>query len=384
MYRSMRKAILWLLPLAVTWGCTRVTTPEDSARQQPEVGIAPVNSCDLTAAANAYADSVMTRMTLEQMAGQLLLPATYTSADEVTLRKLLSYVVDNKVGGIAFHKGDVRSMRIIADTLNKRSVVPLFLAIDAENGLGMRLEGAQVYPLNYKLTDSSEQGMYDYGNAVGEECAAVGINMVFGPVLDVVPGPGWYLYKRSLGSDAQKVANLGIAYSRGLRDAGVMPVAKHFPGHGYTRTDPHVWLPIIERNSDDFRSIDLFPFSKYVEQGFPAIMAAHVAVPSLSGDSLPADFSEKILKDLLRTEMEFQGLIISDAVNMGAVKAMGNTEIPLPVMALLSGVDMILAPADTREAVTQIIDAVRSGLLPREVLRDRCHRVLFHKYLHFN
>ena len=178
----------------------------------------------------------MRDMTVEQMAGQLVMPATYASADPVTLRLLRSYVMDSKVGGVAFHKGDTLSMRILSDSISRMSGIPLFLAIDAENGLGMRLKDATAYPLNCELTDATEQSMYDYGAAVGAECEAVGINMVFGPVLDVVPGPGWYMYKRSLGSEPQRVADLGMAYARGLEDAGIMPVAKHFPGYGHTRT----------------------------------------------------------------------------------------------------------------------------------------------------
>lgn len=336
---------------------------------------------DLTPAAWAWADSVMATMTLEQMAGQTVMPASYVRYDDATLRLLHSYIADCKVGGIAFHKGDTLSMRQLSDTLLRLGGLPLFLAIDAENGLGMRLEGAVTYPLNYRLSRATDQSMYDYGSQVGRECEAVGINMVFGPVLDVAPGPGWYMYRRSFGSDPARVSDLGLAYARGLEDAGIMPVGKHFPGHGYTRTDPHVWLPVIDRPEAEFRAVDLLPFVRYVEQGFPALMAAHVAVPSIGGDSLPADFSPTIIEGLLRGEMRFDGLVISDAVNMGAVKSVESGGMPPAVRALLAGVDIILAPHDTRETLRQILSAVESGTLPASSLREHCRRILFYKYL---
>lgn len=379
--KLLSSVFIAVIALALMAACSRSARISDSdSAARPLPLDAPVAD-DLTPAAWAWADSVMATMTLEQMAGQTVMPASYARYDDAILRLLHSYIADCKVGGIAFHKGDTLSMRQLSDTLRSLSALPLFLAIDAENGLGMRLEGAVTYPLNYKLTQATEQSMYDYGSQVGRECEAVGINMVFGPVLDVVPAPGWYMYKRSFGSDPQRVADLGMAYARGLEDAGIMPVGKHFPGHGYTRTDPHVCLPVIDRPSGQFRAVDLLPFSRYVEQGFPALMAAHVAVPSLSADSLPADFSPAIIGGLLRGEMRFDGLVISDAVNMGAVRSVERGDMPAAVQALRAGVDIILAPHDTRQTLRQILEAVERGTLPAPCLREHCRRILFFKYL---
>ena len=372
--------VIWAV-IAVTMcgicSCARFGSDSDSAAAAKSER----SPYDRTTAAEAWADSIINGMTDEELAGQVLMPASYAQFDQATVRQLFQYVDELKVGSIAFHKGSMTSMRHIADTLRTRTPLPLFLGIDAENGLGMRLEGATVYPLNYQLTDSTQTQLYDYGHNVGMECRQAGINMVFGPVLDVAPGPGWYMYKRSFGSDPQRVADLGTAYARGLHDTGVLPVAKHFPGHGYTHTDPHVWIPVITRSKEEFTKIDLLPFSKYIEQGFPAIMAAHVAVPALSSDSLPADFSEKVINQLLRKQMNFDGLVISDAVNMGAVKTIKGTSIAPPVRALLAGVDIILAPSDTRLAHQQILTALKSGQLPADVLKSHVRRILFNKYL---
>ncbi|MCM1222795.1 MAG: hypothetical protein NC548_50895 [Lachnospiraceae bacterium] len=377
---NFKLAYIFLL-LAVLVSCTHSQSVSDTLSAAiSDIDTSP--SDDLTESARLWADSVAAAMTDEQLAGQVLMPATYAQYNEQTMHQLSFYINELHVGGIAFHKGDTQAMHSLSDTLLRLCKLPLFLAIDAENGLGMRLKGATVYPLNYQLQDSTQTQMYDYGNNVGRECKQVGINMVFGPVLDVAPGPGRYMYKRSLGSDPQRVADLGAAYARGLFDVGVLPVAKHFPGHGYTRTDPHVWLPVIDRPLKEIENIDLLPFKEYIAGGFPAIMAAHVAVPALSGDSLPSDFSDKIINTLLRKELNFNGLIISDAVNMGAVKSIKDNSIPAPVRALLAGVDIILAPSDTQQAHTQILTALTNGTLPRSTLQQHTARILFYKYLY--
>lgn len=378
---KLRLAILPGLLLGLACGCGRVAS--DSADSTVAAIQATVQAAthDLTPQARAYADSVMAGMSLEEIASQLLMPASYTRTDAATLRQLTCYARELKVGGIAFHKGDTASMRLIADSLQRLSQTPLFLAIDAENGLGMRLKGASLYPLNYKLSGASQTQMYDYGRTVGRECEQAGINMVFGPVLDVAPGPGWYMYKRSLGPDPQRVAGQATAYARGMQDAGVVPVGKHFPGHGRATADPHTSLPVITATAEEFRKVDLLPFARYIESGLPAMMVAHVAVPALSGDTLPADMSPHIMRTLLRGEMHFDGLIITDAVNMGALRGVDAGGLPPIISALSAGADIILAPDDTGQALHLILQALRTGQLTEACLRDHCRRILFHKYL---
>lgn len=369
------------LLLSLACGCSRVATNNADRTATEMPATEQVATRDLTPLARAYADSVMATMTLEEIASQLLMPASYTRTDAATLRQLTYYARQLKVGGIAFHKGDTASMRLIADSLQHLGKTPLFLAIDAENGLGMRLKGASLYPLNYKLSDASQTQMYDYGRTVGRECERAGINMVFGPVLDVAPGPGWYMYKRSLGPDPQRVAGQATAYARGMQDAGVVPVGKHFPGHGRATADPHQSLPVIKATTDELRDVDLLPFARYIESGFPALMVAHVAVPALSGDTLPADMSPHIMRTLLREEMHFDGLVITDAVNMGALRGMEAGGTPPIIIALEAGADIILAPDDTGQALRLILQAVSTGQLTEDCLRAHCHRILFHKYL---
>lgn len=373
--------IILLLLLQVHGGCSR----RDSDRSVSSATYVQTkrHSADRTEDAYRWADSVLNGMTLEEMAGQLVMPAVFAESDEASLARLERYVADSKVGGVAFHKGDTLSMKRISRMLQARTRVPLFLAIDAETGLGMRLEGAAVYPANYKLSGETQEGMYEYGNAVGRDCKGVGLNMVFGPVLDVAEKPSSYMYRRSLGSDPVRVADLGTAYARGMADAGIMPVGKHFPGHGRTDTDSHERLPVLSFSADELRKVDLLPFVRYIDMGFTALMTAHVAVPSLSGDTLSADVSHRIITDLLRKEYGFDGLVISDALNMNSFSSNTVGSVPATVQALLAGVDILLAPKDTNNALGEIKNAVRSGELPVEVLQDHCRRVLFFKYLTF-
>ena len=370
---------LWILLLLTLASCSRSVGNADSVpeqRRSPEI--------DRTAEARAWADSVLATLSTEQMAAQLLMPCTYVRTDAYNLNAILDYVRQMGVGGIGFHKGTMQDMRLLTDTLHSLGGIPLFLAIDAETGLGMRLEGATSYPPNYRLTGADEAYMYDYGRTVGEESRSVGLNMVFGPVLDVVPSAetSWYMYRRSFGTDPERVALLAGAWARGLMDVGVMPVGKHFPGHGATRANSHETLPVIGSSRAVLEERDLLPFRRYIELGYPALMTAHVSVPALEPERIPADMSAPIMTDLLRKDLGFKGLVISDALNMGGFRTSDSDSVPGPVRALLAGVDILLAPDATRVTIDQIVTATARGTLPERVLRTHARRVLFYKALY--
>lgn len=358
-----------LIIAALAVGCC--SSPGGKGGETPEESGVSCNSDPLL----ERADSLTAAMSVEERVGQLFMPATFTTADAATVNRLLRYVADDKVGGIVFLRGDTTSMRILARELEKKTRIPLFLAIDAEWGLGMRLEDAESFPHNSRLAGASEAQMYDYGLRVGTQASRLGLNMILGPVLDVADSPASVMADRSFGSDPALVARLGTAYSRGVRDAGVMPVAKHFPGHGATRADSHTSRPVIGRTRTALDSIDLLPFRHYVSQGLPALMAGHVAMPAISGDSMPASMSPALLSKLLRKEMEFRGLVLTDAMNMGALPSTTG----LCVASILAGADIILVPADTRGAVEEVMEALRDGSLPAEVVNDRCRRIIYYK-----
>lgn len=330
---------------------------------------------DITAEAYQWADSVMAGMTLEQRVGQLLMPAVYAADDPMSLRNLHRYAADWHIGGVVLLKGSAGALHNIAVSLADASVAPPFIAIDAEWGLGMRLADTPVFPKNGAIAATADQGLlYEYGREVARECRLAGINMVLGPVADVA-GPGGIMGRRSFGSDPERVALLTVAYARGLEDGNVISVAKHFPGHGSPAYDSHNGVAVISANRDKLDRVDLLPFKAYADAGLSGVMAGHLAVPSVDSTLSPASFSRRLLTGVLRDSLQFRGLVLTDALNMGGAKGYTAAD------ALLAGADIVLAPADTGNEFQSVMTAIAARRLPTHVINDRCRRILFYKYL---
>lgn len=279
------------------------------------------------------------------------------------------------VGGIVLLKGDLRSASEIS-SIASRGEVPMFTAIDAEWGLGMRLSDAPDFPRNGRLAPSAdEQLLFDYGYEVARECKRVGLNMVLGPVVDVVSGPHGAIGSRSFGSDPVRVADLGVAYARGVESGGVLSVAKHFPGHGSPAGDSHKSLPVIGRSLHLLDSIDLYPFRSYIDAGLSCVMVGHLAVPAIDPECLPGAVSEVVIKDLLRDELGFRGLVLTDALNMQGAEGYGASA------AIKAGADIVVGPADTAGEIEDVMAAVKNGDINQREIDDRCLRILFYKSL---
>lgn len=334
----------------------------------------PVEKSDLTHQAQLWADSVCRSMTLRQKVSQLFLPAVYASDDMWTLRLLRQYS-DSCIGGIVLLKGDSRCASLLADSMARHSTISPFISIDAEWGLSMRLADAPEFPSNNAIGENTDdQLMYDYGYELARECRLLGINMVLGPVVDVNV-PGGSMRRRSLGEDPHRVANLALAYARGLEDGNVISVAKHFPGHGSVSADSHKRKGIIERSLHEMDSIDLYPFRKWVEQRLSAIMVGHLAVPSIDSEMRPAAVSHTVISDLLRSDMGFSGLILTDALNMKGAE--GYTSVD----AIEAGADMLVAPDKTFAEVDRVVDAVINERLAERQIDEHVRRILFFKYM---
>lgn len=329
---------------------------------------------DYTAQAYAWADSVMQTMTLEERVGQLFMPAVYASGDDATLRKLIRYISDLHIGGVMFLKGDMNSAVFIADTIQRISSPAMWISVDAEWGLGMRFADAPVFPINSLLGDSNDQLMYEYGYEIARECRIIGVNMILGPVVDVASDDESVMKNRSFGEDPEKVAMLAVAYARGVEDGSVISVAKHFPGHGSTVADSHKTLPRIERNLLQLDSIDLLPFRKYIECGLSAIMVGHLWLKVIDNAERPASESKNVIDLLLKRKLGFNGLVITDALNMDGAA------LSSPLAALKAGADIILAPEDTETGIDEVLRAVDSGSFRVSDLNERCRKILFYKY----
>lgn len=345
-----------------------------SVRPQPVPEEQEPELADITALAELWADSVCGTLTLNQKAAQLFLPAVYAADDIWTLRLVREYA-DSCVGGILLLKGDSDKARLLADSLVCRARVCPFIAIDAEWGLAMRLADAPEFPPNSAIDPAvDERLMYDYGHEVARECRLLGINMVLGPVVDVSV-PNGFMRRRSLGEDPVRVADLAVAYARGLEDGNVMSVAKHFPGHGSVTTDSHRRKGVIDRSLHEMDSVDLYPFRRWVERRLSGVMVGHLAVPSIDSEMRPAAFSPVVIGDLLRDELGFSGLILTDAINMGGAEGYGAES------AIGAGADIIVAPDKTFRQIGRVVMAVERGDLAEADLDSHVRRVLFYKYL---
>lgn len=333
---------------------------------------------DISIDARLWADSVISTMTVEEMAGQLIMPSIYSDDSPRNMRLAREYAFDCHIGGVVLLKGTVPAVGVISDTLRSMLKVPPFIAIDAEWGLAMRLDSTPEFPRNGRISPTADEtAMFDYGLELARECREVGVNMVLGPVLDVLSesdrnsGIG----SRSFGSDPKRVASMGVAYAKGVESGGVISVAKHFPGHGSANADSHRRLPIVAKTREQLEADDLLPFREYICNGMSAIMTGHLYVPALDDKEIPVTVSEKILRDFVRDSLDFQGLILTDAINMAG--ADGHSAVD----AIMAGADIVIAPSNTMEELDRITEAVRCGRMPMATLRDRTARVLFHKYI---
>ncbi len=336
---------------------------------------------DYTGDALEYVDSIMAGMSHREKVGQLFMPAVFARADRATMSRIDKYINEYHIGGIVLLRGDTIGARTIADAFAASYPEGAWIAIDAETGLAMRLEGAKSIPSAAGLGRQADgQLMYDHGSELARQCRALGINMVLGPVLDVETNPDGYIGRRSFGSDATKVAELGVSFARGLEDGCVASVAKHFPGHGGGIADTHKRLGVIHQSLAEIERTALVPFREYCDAGLSGVMAGHLAVPAIDPQLRSASLSRPVLTDLLRYDLGFSGLVLTDALNMkgavGSEKSSDNSAIE----AIAAGADIIIAPTDTGEAILAVEKAIEDGELTDSIIDNRVRRILFYKY----
>jgi beta-N-acetylhexosaminidase len=256
--------------------------------------------------------------------------------------------------------------------------VPLLIAADLESGPGTRIRGGATFPGNMALgATDRELDAYEVGRVTALEGRAVGIHLDLAPVVDVNNNPhNPIINVRSFGERPRRVAELGDAFIRGLREHGMLSTAKHFPGHGDTDTDSHIALPLITASRARLDSVELAPFRAAVRQGTDAVMTAHIALAQLGGaNSPPATLSRFVLDTLLRRDLGFGGLVITDALNMGAIVSRYGAA-PAAVLALEAGADILLMPADARAAIDAVVDAVTRGEISEARLDSSVARVV--------
>jgi beta-glucosidase-like glycosyl hydrolase len=326
---------------------------------------------------STWVDSVYRTMTVEEKVGQLFMPIV--ELNERGKAQVATYLQNQKIGGILFGKGTLSTQAEITRYAQQISKIPLFIALDGEWGLSMRLADAPQFPRNEVLgAITNDTLLYRYGAEIARQCQQMGIHINFAPTLDVNTNPNNpVIGTRSYGADPQNVARKGIAYSRGLEDNGVMAVAKHFPGHGNTSEDSHKTLPTVNLSADQLNEIELFPFRKYIEAGLSGLMIGHLNVPALQTNGQASSLSPNIGEKLLKEKEGFTGLVFTDGMAMKAVAKQPD----MSVKALLAGNDIVLGTPKLSQEFESVKSAVDRGIISQSMLEEKVKKILAYKYI---
>jgi len=328
---------------------------------------------------NAWVDSVYKSMSLDEKIGQLFMPVVENKNNNGNKAKINDYVLNQKVGGLLFSKGTLSQQAELTNYAQSKTKTPLFIAMDAEWGLSMRLSDAPDFPKNMVLGAITRRHIaLPYGKEVARQCREMGIHINFAPAIDVNSNPqNPVIGIRAFGSDPENVARKGIAYAKGLEDNGVMAVAKHFPGHGDTSEDSHKTLPTIRHSPERLNQVELIPFRKYIDAGLSGIMIGHLNVPALNTSGMPASLSPNIGEKLLKKEMKFDGLIFTDGMAMRGVAKQADKS----VKALLAGNDIILGVPRQADELASVKRAIEKEIISEQMLEEKVRKILSYKYI---
>ena len=324
---------------------------------------------------------VLAGLTLEAKVGQVLMPrapAEFRNLADPERRALLEMAEAGRLGGVVLFAGTPEGTREISTSLQAAAPLPVLVAADYEWGTPMRTAGGTRFPPAMQLAAAPDPAALErQGRIVAREARAVGVHLILAPVLDVLQSASSAVIgTRSFGSDPGLAAELGVAFLRGVEAGGALSTAKHFPGHGGTGTDSHYGLALVPAGREHLDAVDLAPFRAAVDAGVSAVMPGHLAVPALDGrDDRPAILSPEILDGVLRSEMGFAGLVVSDALEMEGARA-GRFDGEVAALALGAGVDVILVPRDPVVAHGALVRAVRAGRLEEARLDEAVLRVL--------
>lgn len=328
---------------------------------------------------NQWVDSVFGTMSLDEKIGQTIMIMAAGDNTESNRNRLANLVKDQHIGGVLFSKSSPTDQAELTNVCQENAKVPLVIALDGEWGLSMRLENTTRFPRNMMVGAIQDDSLvYAYGREVARQCRQMGIHVNFAPDIDVNSNPANpVIGTRSFGESPERVSKMGVLYSKGLEDGGVMAVAKHFPGHGDTSTDSHKVLPVINHNLDRLNEVELRPFKDYINAGLSGIMVGHLNIPVLDKSGMPSSLSKPIVTDLLQTKMGFSGLIFTDGLAMKGV----SDQPDMSIKALTAGNDMLVGPIYPVREYEAIKTAVANDSSLIKMIDERCRKILTYKYL---
>lgn len=329
-----------------------------------------------------WVDSVYKSLSDREKIAQLMVIRAHSNLGADHVRGVTDLIRKYNVGALCFFQGGPVRQANLTNLYQSIAKTPLMVTIDGEWGLGMRLDSVIKFP--YQLTLGALQDetiVYKMGLAVGEQCKRIGVHVNYAPVVDINNNPNNpVIGYRSFGEDKYKVANLGVAYTKGMQDAGIMACAKHFPGHGDTEVDSHYDLPVINKSISQLNALELYPFEQLFDAGVGSVMIAHLYIPSIDKTANRAtSLSKKNVTELLKEDLKFKGLTFTDALEMkGVTKFFPAGE--AAVQAVIAGNDMLCLPDDVPAAISAIETAIKKKRLKWKDIDEKVKKVLHAKY----
>ncbi|CAN5488356.1 hypothetical protein BH10BAC5_BH10BAC5_26520 [soil metagenome] len=328
-----------------------------------------------------WVEQKLASMTLREKIAQMIISNSFGYAldkNSKDYKKLRSLVTNSKIGGFIFFQGrSIEEAELIND-LQSMSETPLLMSADFERGTKMRLDDGSLFPSNMSLGATRDPKLsYEMGFQIARECRAIGIHQNYAPVMDINNNPlNPIINVRSYGEDPELVSQMGDMFINGLQDGNVIATAKHFPGHGDTDIDSHSDLPIIKYGKDRLDRTELIPFKNAIDSKVRSVMIAHLSFPQIDPEPFaPASLSYPIISGILKQQLGFEGLVVTDALNMaGVTKHFSTTEVA--IRCALAGVDLILMPQGEEETISAIENGVKNGTIPESRINESAAKIL--------
>jgi beta-N-acetylhexosaminidase len=332
--------------------------------------------------ATQWVDSVFNSLSEDEKIGQLFMVAAYSNKNEAHYRQIDSLIVNQHIGGLIFFQGGPVRQAQLTNRYQALSKVPLMIGMDAEWGLGMRLDSTISYPKQMTLgAIQNNRYVYQMGTEIARQFNRMGMHINFAPVVDVNSNPNNpVIGTRSFGELKENVAQKGVAYMKGLQHNGVMANGKHFPGHGDTGSDSHFTLPVISHPEERLTNVELYPFRQLINDSIMGMLVAHVYVPAYEKrKNMATTLSANVVTKLLKEDMGFQGLVFTDALNMNGVSKLHKPG-EVDVMALVAGNDVLIMSEDVPESIRWIKRAVKQRQISQADIDERAKKILRGKY----
>jgi beta-glucosidase-like glycosyl hydrolase/CubicO group peptidase (beta-lactamase class C family) len=328
-----------------------------------------------------WVENELSTLTVREQVAQSFMIPCWSNRGQQHLDEVEKIIRDEKIGGVIFFQGERENLQAGIAQFQQASIKPLLIGMDAEWGVAMRLFDEARFPYQQTIGAANDTDLTQkMGFFMGLECESLGIHLNFSPVADVNSNPSNPVIGfRSFGANANDVAKHTAAMIKGIEETGVISSIKHFPGHGDTDKDSHLELPTVSHSEQQFNTTDFVPFEAGIKAGARSVMVAHLNVPSLDPSGTPSSLSKPIIQSYLRNQLKFNGLVISDALNMKAVsEKYGKSEVV--AKAYIAGCDLLLFPESVKEAIDLILDKLDKKELTKQDISNRCKRVLAAKY----